>query len=129
MFKSDRYPELLKSPDTCESLYSDRNSSYDNVEKRNMNREDTPDSRKDCTYDPSEWETMLDTDAETDIEKIKRNKSFKERLDPLLCKFYISLFYNKFFADIKLASHIQKIEKFIKSSICIPYSSTVPDKF
>lgn len=79
-----RYPELLKSPDTCESLYSDRNSSYDNVEKRNMDREDTPDSRKDRTYDPSEWETMLDTDVETDIEKVKRNKSFKERLDPLL---------------------------------------------
>ncbi|XP_070169330.1 protein sprint isoform X4 [Polyergus mexicanus] len=79
-----RYPELLKSPDTCESLYSDRNSSYDNVEKRNMDREDTPDSRKDRTYDLSEWETMLDTDVETDMEKVKRNKSFKERLDPLL---------------------------------------------
>ncbi|EFN69162.1 Protein sprint [Camponotus floridanus] len=81
-----RFPELFKSPDTCESLYSDRNSSYDNVEKRNMDREDTPDSQKDCTYDPSEWETMLDTDVETDMEKIKRNKSFKERLDPLLSK-------------------------------------------
>lgn len=82
-----RYPELLKPPDnTCESLYSDRNSSYDNVEKRNMEREDTlPDSRKDRTYDPSEWDTMLDTD-ESDVERIKRNKSFKERLDPLLCK-------------------------------------------
>ncbi|XP_020284481.1 protein sprint isoform X3 [Pseudomyrmex gracilis] len=79
-----RYPELLKPPDTCESLYSDRNSSYDNVEKRNLEREDTPDSRRDRTYDPSEWETMLDTDAESDIERIKRNKSFKERLDPLL---------------------------------------------
>lgn len=94
-FESDRYPELLKSPDTCESLYSDRNSSYDNVEKRNMDREDTPDSRKDRTYDPSEWETMLDTDVETDIEKVKRNKSFKERLDPLLCKFYIFLIMNR----------------------------------
>ncbi|XP_012215187.1 protein sprint isoform X3 [Linepithema humile] len=79
-----RYPELLKPPDTCESLYSDRNSSYDNVEKRNVDREDTSDSRKDRTYDPSEWETMLDTDAESDVERLKRNKSFKERLDPLL---------------------------------------------
>ncbi|XP_077282807.1 src homology 2 domain-containing protein sprint [Temnothorax americanus] len=79
-----RHPELLKPPDTCESLYSDRNSSYDNVEKRNVEREDTPDSRKDRTYDPSEWETMLDTDAESDVERIKQNKSFKERLDPLL---------------------------------------------
>ncbi|KAG7197349.1 hypothetical protein KM043_018456 [Ampulex compressa] len=77
-----RYPELLKPPDAPESLYSDRNSSYDNVEKRNE-REETPDSRKDRTYDPSEWETMLDTD-ESDVERIKRNKSFKERLDPLL---------------------------------------------
>nr|XP_050859391.1 protein sprint-like isoform X3 [Vespula vulgaris] len=77
-----RYPELLKPPDTSESVYSDRNSSYDNVEKRNE-REDTPESRKDQTYDPSEWETMLDTD-ESDVERIKRNKSFKERLDPLL---------------------------------------------
>ncbi|XP_011875825.1 PREDICTED: protein sprint-like [Vollenhovia emeryi] len=81
---SQRYPELLKPPDTSESLYSDRNSSYDNVEKRNVEREDTPDSRKGHTYDPSEWETMLDTDAESDVERIKRNKSFKERLDPLL---------------------------------------------
>ncbi|XP_011351800.1 protein sprint isoform X3 [Ooceraea biroi] len=79
-----RYPELLKPPDTSESLYSDRNSSYDNVEKRNVERENTPDSRKDRTYDPSEWESMLDTDAESDIEKMKRNKNFKERLDPLL---------------------------------------------
>ncbi|KAL0108302.1 hypothetical protein PUN28_015088 [Cardiocondyla obscurior] len=79
-----RYPELLKSPDTCESLYSDRNSSYDNVEKRNVERGDTPDSRKNRTYDPSEWETMLDTDMESDVERLKRNKSFKERLDPLL---------------------------------------------
>ncbi|XP_039310493.1 protein sprint isoform X3 [Solenopsis invicta] len=79
-----RYPELLKSPDTCESLYSDRNSSYDNVEKRNVEREDILDSRKDCTYDPSEWETILDTGAESDVERIKRNKSLKERLDPLL---------------------------------------------
>ncbi|XP_025153828.1 protein sprint isoform X2 [Harpegnathos saltator] len=82
-----RYPELLKPPDnTCETLYSDRNSSYDNVEKRNVEREDTLSeeySRKDRTYDPSEWETMLDTD-ESDVERIKRNKSFKERLDPLL---------------------------------------------
>lgn len=52
-----------------------------------MDREDTPDLRKDRTYDPSEWETMLDTDAESDVERLKRNKSFKERLDPLLCKF------------------------------------------
>lgn len=80
-----RYPELLKPPDTAESLYSDRNSSYDNVERR-MERNQTPDSRIDRTYDPSEWKTMLDTD-ESDVERIKRNTSFKERLDPLLCKF------------------------------------------
>ncbi|XP_076683210.1 src homology 2 domain-containing protein sprint isoform X6 [Andrena cerasifolii] len=77
-----RYPELLKPPDTSESLYSDRNSSYDNVEKRNE-REDAGDSRKDQTYDSSEWETPLETD-ESDVERMKRNKSFKERLDPLL---------------------------------------------
>lgn len=77
-----RYPELLKPPDTTESLNSDRNSSYDNVEKKNE-REDTADSKKNQAYDPSEWETMLDTD-ESDVERIKRNKSFKERLDPLL---------------------------------------------
>ncbi|XP_043508470.1 protein sprint [Frieseomelitta varia] len=77
-----RYPELLKSPDTSESLYSDRNSSYDNVEKRNE-REEARDTRKDQTYDSSEWETPLETD-ESDVERMKRNKSFKERLDPLL---------------------------------------------
>ncbi|XP_011684298.1 PREDICTED: protein sprint-like [Wasmannia auropunctata] len=79
-----RYPELLKPSDTCESLYSDRNSSYDNVEKRNGECENTLDLRKDRIHDPSEWETMLDTDAESDIERIKRSRSFKERLDPLL---------------------------------------------
>ncbi|XP_033350849.1 protein sprint isoform X3 [Bombus vosnesenskii] len=77
-----RYPELLKPPDTSESLYSDRNSSYDNVEKRNE-REEAGDTRKDQTYDSSEWETPLETD-ESDVERMKRNKSFKERLDPLL---------------------------------------------
>lgn len=87
-----RYPELLKSSNTCESLYSDRNSSYDNVEKRNVEREETLDSRKNRIYDPSEWETMLDTDVESDVERIKRNKSFKERLDPLLCKLYLFLY-------------------------------------
>ncbi|XP_043789708.1 protein sprint isoform X9 [Apis laboriosa] len=78
-----RYPELLKPPDTSESLYSDRNSSYDNVEKRNVEREEAGDSRKDQIYDSSEWETPLETD-ESDVERMKRNKSFKERLDPLL---------------------------------------------
>nr|XP_012149596.1 PREDICTED: protein sprint isoform X4 [Megachile rotundata] len=77
-----RYPELLKPPDTSESLYSDRNSSYDNVEKRHE-REEANDTRKDQTYDSSEWETPLETD-ESDVERMKRNKSFKERLDPLL---------------------------------------------
>lgn len=76
---------MLKPPDTSESLYSDRNSSYDNVEKRNE-REEAGDSRKDQIYDSSEWETPLETD-ESDVERMKRNKSFKERLDPLLCKF------------------------------------------
>lgn len=75
----------MKPPDTSESLYSDRNSSYDNVEKRNE-REEAGDSRKDQIYDSSEWETPLETD-ESDVERMKRNKSFKERLDPLLCKF------------------------------------------
>lgn len=83
---NNRYPELLKPPDTSESLYSDRNSSYDNVEKRNVEREEAGDSRKDQIYDSSEWETPLETD-ESDVERMKRNKSFKERLDPLLCEF------------------------------------------
>ncbi|XP_051169511.1 protein sprint isoform X2 [Leptopilina boulardi] len=77
-----RYPELMKPPDTTESVYSDRNSSYDNVERRNE-RNGTIESKRDHIYDPSEWETLLDTD-ESDVERIKRNKSFKERLDPLL---------------------------------------------
>ncbi|XP_076172717.1 src homology 2 domain-containing protein sprint isoform X4 [Ptiloglossa arizonensis] len=77
-----RYPELLKPPDTSESLYSDRNSSYDNVEKRNE-REDASDFRKDRVYDSSEWETPLETD-ESDAERINKNKSIKERLDSLL---------------------------------------------
>lgn len=88
-----RYPELLKPPDTSESLYSDRNSSYDNVEKRNE-REEAGDSRKDQIYDSSEWETPLETD-ESDVERMKRNKSFKERLDPLLCKFFSILHREK----------------------------------
>lgn len=89
--EQNRYPELLKPPDTSESLYSDRNSSYDNVEKRNE-REEAGDSRKDQIYDSSEWETPLETD-ESDVERMKRNKSFKERLDPLLCKFpFLRLF-------------------------------------
>ncbi|XP_076620933.1 src homology 2 domain-containing protein sprint isoform X1 [Colletes latitarsis] len=77
-----RYPELLKPPDTSESLYSDRNSSYDNVEKRNE-KEDAVDSRKDQMYDSSEWETPLETD-ESDAERMNKNKSIKERLDSLL---------------------------------------------
>lgn len=80
----NRYPELLKPPDTSESLYSDRNSSYDNVEKRNE-REDVGDSRKDQTYDSSEWETPLETD-ESDVERMNKSKNIKERLDSLLCK-------------------------------------------
>ncbi|XP_053972440.1 protein sprint isoform X3 [Hylaeus volcanicus] len=75
-----RYPQLLKPPDTSESMYSDRNSSYDNVEKRNE-REDTVDSRKDQMYDSSEWETPVETD-ESDAER--KNKNIKERLDSLL---------------------------------------------
>lgn len=88
-FQFCRYPELMKPPDTTESVYSDRNSSYDNVEKRNE-KNGTIDSKRDHIYDPSEWETLLDTD-ESDVERIKRNKSFKERLDPLLCKSTIFL--------------------------------------
>lgn len=85
---------MLKPPDTSESLYSDRNSSYDNVEKRNE-REEAGDSRKDQIYDSSEWETPLETD-ESDVERMKRNKSFKERLDPLLCKFFSILHREKY---------------------------------
>lgn len=88
----NRYPEFLKPPDTMETLGSDRNSSYDNVEKRNERNErnETPESRR-CAgdlraYDPSEWEAMIETD-ESDVERVNRNKSFKERLDPLLCEF------------------------------------------
>ncbi|XP_076221725.1 src homology 2 domain-containing protein sprint isoform X9 [Nomia melanderi] len=77
-----RYPELLKPPDTSESLYSDRNSSYDNVEKRNE-REDVEDTRKDQAYDSSEWETPLETD-ESDVERMNKSKNIKERLDSLL---------------------------------------------
>lgn len=103
----NRYPELLKPPDTSESLYSDRNSSYDNVEKRNE-REEVGDTRKDQTYDSSEWETPLETD-ESDVERMKRNKSFKERLDPLLCKsvylfyiFFITLENNNIFKEFEI---------------------------
>ncbi|XP_014208187.1 protein sprint [Copidosoma floridanum] len=111
-----RYPELLKSPDATESLYSDRNSSYDNVEKRQANHTSTMstsstattttvssilttttaittlDPRRPVTivdrcnnYVPSESETILDTDAESDVDRIKRNRSCKlERLYSLL---------------------------------------------
>lgn len=105
---NNRYPELLKPPDTSESLYSDRNSSYDNVEKRNVEREEAGDSRKDQIYDSSEWETPLETD-ESDVERMKRNKSFKERLDPLLCEFafvfYIPLRKKK--KNVKKRNEIQ----------------------
>ncbi|XP_016842477.1 protein sprint isoform X2 [Nasonia vitripennis] len=97
-----RYPELLKPPDTTESLYSDRNSSYDNVERRhlhnqtNMTTTTTQSSTSTMTttltmdphnhrhsYEPSESETILDSD-DSDVERVKRNRSFKERFDPLL---------------------------------------------
>lgn len=87
-----RYPELLKPPDSMDSLYSDRNSSYDNVEKRDNTLESTI---RDRTYNPSEWETMQDTD-DSDCERVKRNKSFKERLDPLLCEFALFIIIEKF---------------------------------
>ncbi|KAK0090356.1 hypothetical protein PV325_001130 [Microctonus aethiopoides] len=78
-----RYPELLKTSDATVSLRSDRNSSYDNVEKR-RDREMTPSEwGTDQTYDQSEWDTTIDTD-DSDHERIKRKTSFKERLDPLL---------------------------------------------
>lgn len=74
-----RYPELLKPPDTTESLCSDRNSSYDNVDKK-IERQQSFESNEGLIDDPSDWEAMVqDSD-------IKRNKSFKERLDPLLGK-------------------------------------------
>lgn len=112
---SNRYPELLKPPDTSESLYSDRNSSYDNVEKRNE-REEAGDTRKDQTYDSSEWETPLETD-ESDVERMKRNKSFKERLDPLLCKCtrLYSLFF--FFALEDNRKHLKRDEKIKEQEI------------
>lgn len=101
---SCRYPQLLKSSETSESLCSDRNSSYDNVEKR-IDRNGTLDSKKDLPEDPSEWETMLDTD-ESDVERVKRNKSFKDRLDPLLCEF-TTLLSNTFSAF----SQVPKVQK------------------
>ncbi|XP_036141609.1 protein sprint isoform X3 [Monomorium pharaonis] len=78
-----RYPELLKSLDTCKSLHTHRNSSYDNVEKRSVKHEDSSNSQKN-TYDPSKCKIMLNIDSESDVERTKRNNSFKERLDPLL---------------------------------------------
>ncbi|KAJ8684442.1 hypothetical protein QAD02_020234, partial [Eretmocerus hayati] len=103
-----RYPELLRLPETTESLYSDRNSSYDNVERRQerifqqqqqlskgpaINAMTTPtmtptESQQSrgtdrAIFDPSESETILDTD-DSDAELIKRRESFRERLDPLM---------------------------------------------
>ncbi|XP_011301200.1 protein sprint isoform X2 [Fopius arisanus] len=72
-----RYPELFKSTDTMKSIHSDRNSSYDNVEKRRVNENELSDS-----YYPLDSETV-DTD-ESDHERINRNVTFKNRLDPLL---------------------------------------------
>jgi hypothetical protein len=84
----------MTQADTTESLYSDRNSSYDNVERRqervcqtanaiNTIGTNTLESRQDRLY---ECETILDTE-DSDTERMERNNSFKERLDPLLCKF------------------------------------------
>lgn len=78
-----------------------------------MERENTPDSRKDRIYDPSEWESMLDTDTDSDIEKIKRSKSFKDRLDPLLCKSCLLFYARKFilFLHIVLLSFLLATSK------------------
>ncbi|XP_063977947.1 protein sprint isoform X3 [Diachasmimorpha longicaudata] len=72
-----RYPDLFKSTDTMESIHSDRNSSYDNVERRRETENELSD-----TYYPQDSETV-DTD-ESDHERINRNVTFKNRLDPLL---------------------------------------------
>ncbi|XP_015115391.1 protein sprint isoform X3 [Diachasma alloeum] len=72
-----RYPELFKSTDTMESIHSDRNSSYDNVERRRETENELSD-----TYYRPDSETV-DTD-ESDHERINRNVTFKNRLDPLL---------------------------------------------
>ncbi|XP_034946737.1 protein sprint isoform X2 [Chelonus insularis] len=79
-----RYPELVKTTEITGTLHSDRNSSYDNVEKK-KDRETTPSDwdGDQTTFEQSEWETTVDTD-DSDHERIKRKASFKERLDPLL---------------------------------------------
>ncbi|XP_058803709.1 protein sprint, partial [Phymastichus coffea] len=83
-----RYPELLKSAPTTNSLHSDRNSSYDNVERRLIGQSTTTMSTTTMntnatTIEPAE--TILDTDVESsDQERVKRSRSFKDRLDPLL---------------------------------------------
>lgn len=72
-----------------ESPGSDRNSSYDNVDKRHERGDDRLDVKPDRISDLSECDTiLLDTD-ESDVERMKRNRSFKERLDPLLCKCFV----------------------------------------
>ncbi|XP_057329306.1 protein sprint isoform X2 [Microplitis mediator] len=79
-----RYPELIKTTNATDTLQSNyNNSTLSNIEKRKI-RETTPsDWEADRTYEPSEWETNVDTD-DSDHERLKRKASFKERLDPLL---------------------------------------------
>ena len=98
-----RYPELLKPPDTAETQQSDRNSSYDNVERRqggcppsttstmstNLTVA-TAEPRRDRSLDPSESETLLDTD-DSDVDRIKRSRSFRERNGPLSGEYFFSL--------------------------------------
>lgn len=93
-----RYPELFKLPDTTESLYSDRNSSYDNVERRQDSRifhtmtttstmttnltssTPTEEPRHELNrYEPSESDTLLDTD-DSDLERVRRSRSFRDQI-------------------------------------------------
>ncbi|KAL7306644.1 hypothetical protein TKK_0001323 [Trichogramma kaykai] len=99
-----RYPELLKSPDNGTSVSSDRNSSYDNVEKRQIagststmttttttltNSTLTMDQQKKNnsnhderdTYQRSESE-MIQDQEDRNFERNKRNRSF--RIDTLM---------------------------------------------
>ncbi|XP_011505288.1 PREDICTED: protein sprint [Ceratosolen solmsi marchali] len=85
-----RYPELLIQSDLAESLYSDRNSSYDNVEKRqervsqttsSTNMITTLDPKENRIYGPSESQAISKAN---DNDHERCNKSFKEQIDPLL---------------------------------------------
>ena len=93
LFYYFRYPELLKTQIKSNgTVHSDRNSSYDNVEKRNerINNNSSLEIKKEKLCDFSEAETILETE-DSDTERIKRNKSLKELFDPSLSKSKINL--------------------------------------